>query len=415
MDIGANTKFHAGLAAVVGFDSNVFSLHPDEGSQVAGYVFPSAWLGIGNRPLVDGVLMSPPERTERIIDYNLSVISGFRQYIARDEIVRSQPKLSVGTQGRFYLLPGRRFSLHLDEDFFRGADTSNYRVDGRLFNFNRIDHKGRLTMFLRPGGGRLSLSLGYDSELLRFAEVDVARGNRLVHGLTHETKWRFLPKSAVVFQYAFAYTTYLDCCTDVGRGRNEDSFAHRLMGGFRGLIGRKINLEVLVGWGLTNYRYDPNGPDFNSFIGRATFDYYPTLTTRLHAAVYRSFSDSLWGNYFVDNGANLLASHTFRWRMRASLGFGVVGRFYHGLPEPGVEDTSILGYEGRSVDALRQQSTLISLEAGLEQPVRKIFSFQLTYQLLSNLTDTTVLYDEGVPNQLGFTKQLLWLMAAVRI
>ncbi len=414
--VGERSVFHAGFALTFGFDSNVFFQDGAEDPTRAGYVLPSTWLGIGNREVRDGLLMTPAERSARILDYNVSVIAGFRQFMDSRIEVRTQPRFTIGTQIHLALLPGRRFSIHLDEDFFRGADSSNYATTGNEFNFNRLDHRGALSFFGRPGGGRVSLAFGYRSQYLGFSEPDLDKNNRMVNGLLHETKWRFLPKSSVLFRYTFDWTYYTQCCAEVGVGRNEDSFAHRLMGGYAGQAFEKFIFEALVGWGFGYYRDDPNGPNFNSIIGEVSMSYYPTLRSLVHLAAFRQFNDSLWGNYFVDNGARLALGHQFRWRMIGHLGFSVAGRTYSGLPVPGQETAEIVGYEGGSeVQQFQMKTVLAALQARIEQPLGRLFAVSLSYNLAVDANRGRVLYSNGITDELGYVRHLVMLLGAVRI
>jgi hypothetical protein len=421
------SKFHGGFALPVGVDTNVFNETRPEDPRAAAYIYPSLWLSIGNREVVQGLLQSPPERSGRIIDYSIGVIGGFRQYLARDPLIRRQPKLSAGTQLRATFLPGRRLSIHLSEDFFRGATSGNVEAEPNTLNFNRLDHDGSLVFEGRPGGGRLSLSLGYRNRLVRFQDSAISRtGDRTSHGLIHETKWRFFPKSALVFKYDFDFTFYT-CCTSVGQGRNEDSYNHRLLGGYRGQSFKKLAFDILVGWGFGYYRDDPNGPNFNSFIGEVGIYYFPTMRTQLHMAGFRNFSDSLWGNYYVNNGGRLSASHQFRWRMIGHVGAAVMGRTYHGLPagtESGfdpVENEDINQYRGRGFDRLQERTTLFALDAGFDQPLGRIFALGVNYNLSVDAANFSVEYNRtdaqgnNFVDDLGYVKHLVWFIAAVRI
>lgn len=421
--VGQRSTFHPGFALVSGVDSNVFFAAREEDPQTAAFISPTAWVGIGNRQVRDGLLMTPPERSARWADYSIRAVMNFRQYLARQQNVLQQSRISGGATLRLAILPGRRFEIDLDEDFYRFAQPSNFDA-GANFNFNRIDHQGALRFIGRPGGGRVSIAAGFRNELLRFAnneEQDIFANNRMVNGAQTELKWRFLPKSSLFFAYDFRWTFYLDCCAEIGVGRNEDNFAHRITGGFRGQLLRKLALDATVGWGFGNYRDDPNGPDFNSFIGHLGLDYFPTLRTNLHISGYRSFQDSLLGNYFVDNGARLSAKHQWRWRMYTTLGFGVAGRRYAGLPVPGIEDNDIDQYSGRGADAFRREDVLFLLNAKIEQPVKRIWSFGLQYDFVLDSANFVTFFQQQ-PQDIarpfdvaGFSKHVIMVLAAVRI
>ena len=416
--VGERSTFHAGFALATGVDTNVFYEAKEEDPQAAAYLLPTAWLGIGNRVVRGGVLNMPPERSSRILDYNIYAVGGFRQYLSGQESVRRQSRFSIGGVIRLAFLPGRRFSILFDEDIFRLADPANLDA-GAEFNFNRIDHRGRLSFIGRPGGGRLSLLVGFRNELLWFEgdELTLTRNNRMVNGLFHETKWRFFPKSALVFNYSFDHTYYISCCAETGRGRNEDNYAHRIQGGYRGQFREKFTISALAGWGYGYYRDDSDGPDFNSFIGDVSFTYYPTLRSYVTVSGYRAFADSLLGNYFVDNGARLGGGHEFRWRMIARLGFGVAGRTYHGLPRPGSGDAAIDSYEGRNAPALQRKDTLVMVDAKLEQPLGRIWALALGYNLLIDAADFRTQFVQPMPflDHAGFVKHWVMLFGAVRI
>lgn len=415
LSVGTKAKFHGGVALPIGVDSNVFNEDRDEGTRAALYTYPTAWASIGSREVVGGVLQTPAERTERVFDYNVAAIGGYRQFITTNERVRSQPKVSVGSVVRLAFLPGRSFEIRLDEDFFRGANPGNFESIGTEFNFNRIEHDGSLRFIGRPGGGRLALMLGYRNSLLRFEDSNLGRGNSMRNGLMHETKWRFFPRSALVFNYTFDWNLYTDCCSEIGAGRNEDSFTHRLQAGFRGQMGKRFVVSALAGWGFGYYRDDPNGPNFNSFIADAGVSYFPTLRTQLSLVGFRRFQDSLFGNFYVDNGVSANAQHEFPWRMRVNAGAGFIDRSFRGLSEPGFETTRIVAYRGAGADDLRADGSLVTLLAGVDQPIGRLFAVGMSYTLLIDAVDFSVEYANGSVDEVGYLKHMAWVFGALRI
>ncbi|MBC8066944.1 MAG: hypothetical protein IAG13_01305 [Deltaproteobacteria bacterium] len=434
LKVGERATFHAGFALGTGVDTNVYSNARRERKVASAFLWPSAWLGIGNRELRDGLLMSPPERSGRWIDYNISTLGGFRQYLARSADTRSVPKFSIGVQLRLTLLPGRRFSTQLDADYFRGAAAGNYQDDGRVFNFNRHDARARLMFTLRPGGGRLSFGVGGRVQFLRFDGDSLFKSNRVVPGLVHETKWRFLPRSAVVLSYTMDFSYYTDCCTETDRGRNEDNFAHRLLVGYRGQVVDKLALDAMVGWGGAFYRQDKNGPDFNSVIGHVSVNYFPTLRSVVSLSLTRNYQDSLFGNFFIDNGVQLALGHQFRWRMIGHLGASVAARRVRGLPVPqetptgenyvDPETADINNYDGRGADTNERRTTIVGLSAKLEQPLGKILALSLGYNMYADTRPYGVSYiirdpatgEEALQrDDISFTRHIVTLIFAVRI
>ena len=416
--VGPRSTLHPGFALLFGYDSNVFWTRPGDrgGVRDAAFTTPTAWVGLGNREVRDQVLQSPIGPSERKVDYNVRVAAGYRTFLAADPEIRRQSRFNFTLDGHFLFAPGRRFSVALDETVSRLAEPRNY-VAGPDFNYNRIDHRGALSVIVRPGGGRLSLSGSYLSEVLYFEASDVFNSDRVINGAAAEVKWRFLPRSAVLARYTFHYTYYL-CCQETGTGRNEDSYAHRFLAGYRGQIGQRFVLEALAGYGQADYIYDSITPaNFKGFLGTAVLSYYPTLRTHLFAQAERAFHDSLFGNYFVDAGGRVGVAQTFRWRMYATLNLGAWARRYEGLPVPGQDIQTIVGYNfayGDPATSLARKDTILTLDARLEQPLGRYFVAALRYSLSVDRTDFVIRFIDDVNDPAGFVKNIVMLIGAVR-
>jgi hypothetical protein len=413
LKLGKNSTFHGGAAMSIGFDSNVFSESRAQQPRRAAFGMPSVWLTVGNRPLRNGLLDSPAKSSGRKVDYHFGVLAGWRLYMSGRPSVWQASKLNIGFTSRITFAPGRRFSAGIEEDFYRVGEPTNFEAL-RNFNFNRFDHSGALRFIIRPSGGRLSLNLAYRNELLYFQSTAFdQRGlsDRMVNGAETETKYRFRDRSAFAVRYSYHYTYYF-CCVETGTGRNEDSHAHRLLGGYVGQLGRRVVLDAFGGWGWGLYKQDRNGPSHKNFIGHVALGVFPTPRTQIGLRLAREFHDSLWGNYFTDTGGSFAASHVFRWNMRLDTGIGVYGRRYAGLPVPGQETEDIVAYT--AAPGFLRRDTLIALNAQLEQPFGKYLVVGLRYVLAADLTNFVVEYANGDVNPGQFVRNMLMGFVAVR-
>lgn len=408
-----NSTFHGGAALGVGFDSNVFSEARSGDPRRAAFGLPSVWLSVENRPLRNGLLDSPAKSEKRKVDYHFGVLAGWRLYMSGRPTVWQASKLNIGFTARVMFAPGRRFAVGIEEDFYRLGEPTNFETI-RSFNFNRFDHSGALRFVIRPSGGRISLNLAYRNELLYFQSTSFdQRGlsDRMVNGAETETKYRFRDRSAFAVRYSY-HSTYYFCCTEADTGRNEDSNAHRVLGGFVGQLGRKVVLDAFAGWGWGLYKQDRNGPDHKSFIGHLALGVFPTPRTQIGLRFGRSFHDSLWGNYFTDLGGSLVASHVFRWRMSLTAGLAAYGRRYAGLPIPGDDTQEIAAYT--AAPGYVRRDTLVAVNAQIEQPFGKYLVVGLRYSLAADLTDFVVEYSNGFSNPGQFVRSLLMGFVAVR-
>lgn len=410
--LGPRSTFHPGFALMVGADSNVFWNRAGDvgGLRPAAILMPVAWLGIGNREVRDNVLQTEPGMRDRWVDYNVRLTAGYRAFLAGAEDIRRLPRFSFDLNAHLVVAPGRRFSVFATEFFARHGDPRNYDA-GIGFNYNRIDHRLALGFLIRPGGGRLSLSAAYLNELLYFEATDIYNGDRYVHGAATEAKWRIAPRSALVVSYSYAHSYYFSCNANTARDCNEDNDAHRVMAGFRGQIGARWTLDALAGFGAGLYYDDENGPNFRGFIGGVRAAYYPTLRTQIFAQFDRMFSDSLYGNYFTDLAGRLGALHTFRWKMYAELGLGVIGRRYAGLPVPNRE-TAVTEY--RNAPGMVRSDTLFSVSGRVEQPLGRFVVLGVRYDFILDRTDFAAVYPGGLVDFGGFAKHVAMFVSAVR-
>lgn len=418
LKVGSHSTFHGGAALSIGFDSNVFSeqrntpkLDGDVRRPIrAAYGLPSVWLSIGNRPLRGGLLDSPPKRTERKVDYHLGLLAGWRLYMDGRPTVFQASKLNLGLNARIIFAPGRRFSFAIEDDLYRLGEASNFQA-GREMAFNRVDNSAALRATIRPSGGRLSLDVAYRNEVLLFQQNTFYRSNRLVNGAETEVKYRIRDRSAFAVRYSYHHTYYF-CCTEPGSGRNEDSHAHRLLGGYVGQIGRRVVLDVFGGWAWLLYKQDSNGPNHKNFIGTAAVGVFPTPRTQLGLRLSRSAHDSIFGNYFTDIGGAVAADHIFRWNMRFSTGFGVYGRRYAGLPVPGDETQDIASYTAAS--GFVRRDTLVSFNLQLEQPFGKYLVVGARYSVAADITNFVIEYANGFVDPGGFVRHFAMAFVAVR-
>ncbi len=413
--VGKRSRFHPGFGIGFGMDSNVFYESRAEDPAIAGFLVATGWASIGNRSVRGGLLDTPADRTDRKVDYSVGLILGFRQFLDKRSEILKQSRFSLGADVHFIALPGRKFSFEFDDTFFRLAEPRDIQARETL-NFNRLTNNGQLRLVLRPGGGRVSLMAGYLNQLLYFENRDnqVNRSNRVGNGAVAEVKWRFFPTSAVFARYSMLYTYYFSCCTDPGTGRNEDNYGHRIEGGYKGQLGKRVVLGAMFGWGLGYYRQDPNGPNFSGPLAQLYLDVFPTMRTRIHVSGERTFRDALLGNFFVDYRANLMASHQFRWRMISTLGFNFTHREYRGLPVPGVEDVNVVSYEGAVRGGTTRRDLLFTILARLEQPIGRFFALRLDYNATIVQTPFVVVFADGSRNEAGYVRHLLMLFSAVR-
>jgi hypothetical protein len=420
--VGKRSTFHGGAAVSVGYDSNVFS-SAGSGNEIGSvFVQPTAWLSLGNRRMINQRLNTSLKGSDRKVEYNIGAFFGWRFYTNSKSTVRAAGKPNGGVTLNLLTSPKRRFSFGIDERFLILGQPRQYESTAE-YNLNRFDHRGLFRFLLRPGGGRLVLEVGYISELLYFldsnpcpegsAEGDCQENtsDRTVNGLKAEIKWRFRDRSAFVAKYRFTNNLYL-CCTDIGVGRNEDSDHHIVQAGYVGQIGKKIDVELLAGYGKGIYYNDVNGVGFSRPNFEAALTYFPRTRTQLSMRGFYRIRDSLVGNYISDFGASMGIQQRFKWRMDLRAGFTVTQRKFIALPVPGIEDLVIAAYS--AAPGFTRTDLLVAASTQLEQSFGKMFVMAARYDLQLNSTDFVTLYSNGFVSPGRFTRHVVWLFGALR-
>ncbi len=420
--VGKRSTFHGGAAVAVGYDSNVFSNDGVGAKFGSVFVQPAAWLSIGNRRMINQRMNTSLKGGERKADYNLQAFFGWRFYTNSRESVRAAGKPSGGVTLHVLTSPKRRFSFGIDETFLVLGQPRQYESTAE-YNLNRFDHRGLIRFLLRPGGGRLVLELGYITEMLYFLDANPCpegasegdcqenTSDRTVNGLKAELKWRFRDRSALVARYRFTNNIYI-CCTEIGVGRNEDSDHHIVQAGFIGQIAKKIDVELLAGYGKGIYYNDINGVGFSRPNFEAALTYFPTPRTQLSMRGFYRFRDSLVGNYASDLGGSLGIQQRFKWKMDMRAGLTVAQRSFFALPVPGVEDPVIAAYQ--AAPGFKRTDLLVAASAQVEQPFGKMFVLVARYDLQLNNTDFVTLYNNGFVAPGKFTRHIAWLFGALR-
>jgi hypothetical protein len=203
------------------------------------------------------------------------------------------------------ILPGRKVGGDLSAGWVRTVEASN---EPDIPNAYRRDTVfGGAGVIWRPGGGLFSWRVGYDIRATFFEESAFTNLNNLTHSLTTTNRWRFLPRTQLVYKGGIHWHSYLNNPQTLGGGQSMDSQV-----GINGLITNHWGGLALVGWSSTFFE-SPNGlppQNFDSFTGQAEITWYPMPQPKLlegerpvglsavSAGYHRSWGISYLGEYY---------------------------------------------------------------------------------------------------------------------
>lgn len=331
VNLGSNLVLHPGIGIEGGYDSNVFYSSPDE----AGGVKSAGRLRI--TPHVDLATRSPQrltgtngEQATPQTAFRLGLAGSYQEYLSDDEVVTEQRNIGMDAHLRADFMQRSTVSFRLADDFTRAVEPTNEAMIG---TFNRDYNRADASLGIAPGGRTLEIRLGYGF-LINFYEDERFQqaGNFVGHDIYTTTRWRFFPKTALIFDGRVTPTTY------VAEGATHPSSVPvRVRAGMNGLLTSRLSLQIMAGYGAGFY---DAGDDFDSVIGQAELGYFIGPLARLNLGYARDFVDSIFSNFYLQDRGYLQYNQLIAGRVLLGL-MGAVSRLQYGtLLAPGPGDPS---------------------------------------------------------------------------
>lgn len=308
VQISDGVLMHVGIGAEAGYDSNVFYKETDPVGSPIVRVLP--WLELTNGTRT-GVVPSGV-----YFDLNLSMV--YREYLSNDEDIRRQRAFMPGATGLVEFSSGQSLSLSLADTFVRLEDPPYVENDLPIVrNMNMAAAQLRWA----PGGGRLQGLLRYTNTYDKFDTTALNHADSMAHDLMLDLSWRWLPKTAIFVRASQGYITYLN---DSAAGVKYDSYPLRLLLGIRGLVTRKVSVNLAVGYANAFYSGDRAvSPTTGGFAGSlsatAEINYRPSVLNSISLGYRHEFQNSIVGNFFYVDAAYLWFQQQIAGRVGANL------------------------------------------------------------------------------------------------
>jgi hypothetical protein len=386
--LGDTLVLHPGLGVEGGYDTNFFYAENATGT---GRLRVTAHLDLATRP---------PQRTESEegeeseehqgnVSFRLGVSAAYLEYLTGVEYIAAHRNVDLTGLLDLVFLPGRTFSVFLNDTFIRSVEPRNEEGtpagEEPIYTYNRDTNDARITFQYAPGSGTLELRLGYAFQL-RYFEDGGAKlaylGNYTAHHVFMNVRWRFLPKTALIFTGSFRPIMHADGATDDTRTVH-DSYHVRGAIGLVGLLTRRFSLLFQIGYGAGFYV--DGGPDYENVVGRLDLRFHITPTAQLSLGYSRDFYDGLFADYYSGDRVALTYDHLIAGRVMLSLSGGFAYLNYSEFQDP-------FG-GGGTVD---RADPMLDASLFVEYRIRDWIAINATVRYLGNLTDFVAYYEDGV-------------------
>jgi len=309
-----NFELHPEFAAEFGYDSNFYLLAPADvaGSPVGAMrlrLTPSfSFSSLGPQRRAGGSNQAPsPIEVFGGLSATYNEFFGVSGDETENEKMSQQRNISGQADLRLSINAGHPWSGTLTSSFARLIQPSQEGYVNR--SFNRLVPTAGAELVWTPNNGMLDWRLGYNFTGVIFEANDFGVLTNFNHTLQMRGRWRFLPRSALLYDARFSLIHYLN------EGDKTGSMPIRAQLGYNGLITSNFGALLMVGWGSSFY--DPNKvqtvdevQDFDSVIAQAEIRYFlspnrssdPTAssssTSSFALGFTRDFHDSFYGSYF---------------------------------------------------------------------------------------------------------------------
>ena len=228
--------------------------------------------------------------------------AGWQQYFTDDAALAAQSGFSTTLTALAAINTKGAFSLTLDEALTRTNEPTNSPTTA---TFNRLNNRVGGTIGIHPGGQVFQFFAGYHWGKFTYNEA-IADLNKDEHELRGRFVWRFFPKSTAHVTADYRIIQYEQAERQLGGSSsltNNNSAPLRLLAGVDTLILSNLSLALAGGYGWSFYEA---GPDTAEFLFNGDLRLLFGAGSRFIGLSYnRGFSDSLLGNFQLDNRVGL--------------------------------------------------------------------------------------------------------------
>jgi Putative beta-barrel porin 2 len=326
-----NLELHPSIAGEFGYDSNFARSSKTEGvvDVLRLRVTPSITLStLGSRRRN---AETPPSVT-----FMGGAHAAYNEIIPLDSAnsdVSKQRNLALGADARFDIFPQGKVGFDLDGGFVRAIEPNGNTDDLAHGGFNRDTVRGGAGASWRPGGGLFDWRLGYGITYNYFEQAAFSNLLNVQHAINTQGRWRFLPRSALMFDSSYTFVRYTG-----DQPLQTDGDVVRTRVGFRGLVTYHLAVLAMLGWASSFYDSRPLGlraQNYDGLLANAELRWFissaptadsPSATAGLSSIALgyaRTVDTSYLGSFYSRDRGYVQVNASLAGRLVSGVEFGV--------------------------------------------------------------------------------------------
>lgn len=433
--IGVRTgdlELHPGIAAQLGYDSNYTQASGD-----VGFLDDPSGELVLNEPVVDLVRLrvTPSLSLKTLgeqragldsnaaapdVSFEASGRFGYDKLIVLDDSLPTRgvdDYWSAKAETGLKILPRGPVGADVNGSFERWVQPNNDA--GMPPAFNREVFAGGFGVSWRPGGGITAFRLGYDASYTFFEFRRFKGYDNLQHGLQATAHWKFLPRTALLYEGRVGFIRYSDQSSALAEG---NPVSTKL--GISGLWSNHFAVLAMLGWMATFYEARAGSQeDYDGPLAQLQLTYYPSPQMGVQGQPAVGLSQVAFG--YLRNIENAyLGNYVRRDRVYTDLSYFIGGKLVLGAQaginllghpagvlgdNPGPNDRTAAFSEVRA-DATGFAEVRTSNTIGFNLTL--IYSSALNHEILRAQPENSVAPGAAVPaDNLRFDRIEAWLGA----
>ena len=391
-------ELHPGIAAEFGYDSNYFQRAEEENpiDTWRAVVTASASVStLGPRRRMTG---GTPKLT-----FRAGVFAAYNDFIAADsenqDAMSDQRHLDAGANFALNVLPQGRVGVDAYGDFVRSIEPSNLADTANAWD--RHSYRLGAGVIWRPGGGLFDWRWGYELRYNQFLQDAFENLNNVHHQINTRGRFRFLPKTALIYDGAYTWIRYEEGAADSTTNNDAETIRSRV--GVSGLVTNRFAFMALVGWSSSFYHDTVVGTEhanYDSINAHGEVRYFlqpqPQLQpgdatmglSSVALGYVRDFNNSYLGNYYARDRVYANANYLIAGRVLLDLQAG----FSH------IAHPDIVLVDGGNVVVVDSFS-----QNRIDAQLFGEYRFSDVFGVNSTIRYTTALEDRLIPAGLGPT------------
>jgi hypothetical protein len=310
-----NLEFHPSISAEFGYDSNYFQRAETEAPIDDAWRFrvtPSLSLSTLSERRI-----GQEAAAQQDFNFEANIFASYNELFGSDAI-SEQRHLDAGAGLRLDISPHRQFGGDIYGDFLRQGEPSNLADTNAAFD--RGTARGGVGVSWRPGGGLFDWRFGYEAAYNYFEDDIYTNLNNLQHSVLTRGRWRFLPRSALLYDARYTMIRY----TDESPPQPDGDFVQARVG-FSGLVTTRLAFLALVGWNSSFYEADDRpsattpAQNYDGYVAQAELKYFLQTgsggesasvgVSSIGVGFIRDFSNSYLGAFYVRDRGYLVTEY----------------------------------------------------------------------------------------------------------